>query len=321
MSHADWESRCISLLLQRAGGASGIVRRGIGDDAALLKPPPGEVLAVSVDTIVQGRHFPESWHHNSDIGHLALAVNLSDMAATAATPRAAFLALTLPAADEDWLQDFASGFFALADRYDVALAGGDISCGPLAAVVTICGSVPERQALARSGAKPGDLIYVSGSLGGAALGHACLDGAAPAGLDDDNTASCIRRLLRPEPRVSEGLSLRGIASACTDLSDGMVRNLSILLEASNCGADISLPLLPLDSVLASLVPPPRRWDMALSFGGDYELCCTVPPDQAGLLNQGSFTHIGQVSATPGLRFTKEDGSLYQAASGYSHFQR
>ena len=320
MSHADWESRCISLLRQRAGGASGIVRRGIGDDAALLQPPPGEALAVSVDTIVQGRHFPKLWRHGADIGHLALAVNLSDMAATAATPRAAFLALTMPAADEEWLQGFASGFFALAERHNVALAGGDVTCGPLAASVTICGSVPEPQALARGGARPGDLVYVSGSLGGAALGHACLDGAAPAGLDDAKADSCIRRLLRPEPRVSEGLSLRGVASACTDLSDGMARNLSMLLEASGCGADISLPLLPLDDAVAGLAPP-QCWDMALSFGGDYELCCTVPPDKAGLLKQGSFTRIGQVSAAKGLRFAKEDGSLYQAAPGYSHFQR
>ena len=272
-----------------------------------------------MDTIVQGRHFPELWHDNTAIGHLALAVNLSDMAATAATPRAAFLALTMPAADDDWLRDFASGFFALADSHGVVLAGGDITRGPLTISVNITGTVPGHQALSRSGAKPGDLIYISGSLGGAAMGYRHLQGKAPRGLDTAKRDNCMKRLLRPQPRISEGLSLRDVASSCTDISDGMARNMALLLEASDCGADIALNSIPLEPAVAELVPEPQRWDMALAFGGDYELCCTVPPGNAHMVDTNSFTQVGKVTTTKGLRFIQDDGRQYQPAPGYSHF--
>ncbi|MGV0006129.1 MAG: thiamine-phosphate kinase [Candidatus Porifericomitaceae bacterium WSBS_2022_MAG_OTU9] len=313
----DWESAVVRRFLQRPGSGRGVLR-GIGDDAALLDLPAGEVLAVSMDTIVEGKHFPKHLADSSAIGYLALAVNLSDLAATAATPYAAFLSLTIPEADDVWLQAFATGFHELAELHGVELAGGDITCGPRTISVTVCGSVPQQEALARNSAKPGDLVYVTGSLGGAALGYSHMRGDAPV-LDDEQLASCMQRLLRPQPRIAEGLCLRQVASSCTDLSDGLSRNLSLLLEASGCGADIYLQKLPLDENVASLIPPPQCWQMALAFGGDYELCCTVPAKKAYLLDDRNFSLVGEVCTTPGLRFVKPDGGLYKAGGGYSHF--
>ena len=212
MMAADWESDAIARWLHRPGRGNPAVVRGIGDDAALLALAPGEVLAVSVDTLVEGRHFPRRHDDPGAIGHQALAVNLSDLAATAATPRAAFMALTLPVADEDWLAAFAAGFHALADAHGVILAGGDLTCGARTISIMVCGTVPRGLAQGRRGAAPGDHILVSGQLGGAALGYRCLEGSAPP-LSATQRARCLQRLLRPDPRddisAKSGGSLAG----------------------------------------------------------------------------------------------------------------
>lgn len=253
----------------RDASAPGIVL-GIGDDAALLAPAPGCECVVSVDTLVAGVHFPADTPP-ADIGWKSLAVNLSDLAAMGATPRACFLALTLPQSDEDWCAEFARGFFALADSAGCALAGGDTTSGSLSITVTVIGEAPAGRALRRAGARAGDLVCVSGTPGEAALGLARWQ----AGNRDAHDAA-IARLLRPSPRVALGEALRGIATACIDVSDGLLGDLGHVLRASgNLGADIDLAALPRAASLAALSDD-SFFDQVLAGGDDYELCFTVP---------------------------------------------
>ncbi|HET7675523.1 MAG TPA: thiamine-phosphate kinase, partial [Gammaproteobacteria bacterium] len=204
---------------------------GVGDDAALLQTPAGTELAISTDTMVEGVHFPAGAPAHA-IGWRALATNLSDLAAMGATPAWATLALTLPQADEAWLQEFARGFFELADQFGVALVGGDVTQGALTVTVTIHGHVPAGAALRRSGAKPGDRVFVTGKLGGAAAGLAA--------YPNDGRG----RYLYPQPRVAEGVALRGFASAAIDISDGLVADLGHIAEASGVGAQMALEKVP-----------------------------------------------------------------------------
>lgn len=295
---------------------------GIGDDAALLRMPAGMDLAVSIDTLVAGMHFPPSTDP-ADIGHKALAVNLSDMAAMGAEPRWATLALTLPQADEAWLEGFSKGFFALAERYGVTLVGGDTTRGPLTITVQIHGLVPAGRALRRAGARPGDLIYVTGDLGDAGLALLALQGKT--NLPSQDATRILRRLHRPEPRIREGLALRNLASAAIDISDGLFADLSHILEASAAGATLFLERLPLSDGVAAFVAETHDWSLPLSAGDDYELCFTLPAQHQAMVLaamrdlSSRCTCIGKIDDTPGLRCRLHGGLFTPVTLGYRHF--
>ena len=236
---------------------------------------------VTVDTIVAGVHFPPDTSAE-DIGYRALAVNLSDIAAMGAMPAWATLALTMPAADESWLEGFCAGFFSLARAHDVTLIGGDTTAGPLTVTVQIMGHVPAGKALRRSGAQPGDLVFVSGHLGDAAAGLALIEKRA----DTSNAAHrdfLIERFLRPVPRIGLGKALRGLASATIDISDGLGADLGHILEASGVGARIDPDRLPRSRALIETFEPMRAFELALSGGDDYELCFTLAPERVRLI--------------------------------------
>ena len=311
------------------------VHLGIGDDAALLDLPPGESLAVTTDTLVADRHFP----HDAlpfDIGWKALAVNLSDLAAMSATPVGVTLALTLPAADEAWLAAFAEGFFALADAHGVPLIGGDTTRGPLSITVTALGSVPPAQALRRDGAQPGDLIYVSGTLGDGGLGLALTQNSLhDVHLPPLHQAHVLARLHRPTPRLALGLALRGIASAAMDVSDGLVQDLGHLLKASGglraLGATLTLERLPLSPAMQYLAGEGEALqqlvlDWALAAGDDYELLFTVPVarqqhvEALGRELELPLTQIGVVGASAELCLSWRAAPYHHGElSGYRHF--
>jgi thiamine-monophosphate kinase len=321
---------------QSAAGRDDVLL-GIGDDAAVLRTPPDTGLIAAIDTLVAGIHFPPDTDPES-IGHKALAVNLSDLAAMGAEPAWAMLALTLPQADERWLAGFAQGFFALARTHGVALIGGDTTRGPLSITVQIQGFCPPGAALRRGGARPGDLIYVTGTLGDAGLALRLL-------AHDDVGSSVAReflqrRLDRPQPRVAQGLRLRGCAHAAIDVSDGLLADLGHILAASGVGATLDLAQLPLSpafrSCLAALTAaahpaldrytPGLAWaDLALASGDDYELCFTVAPDQRGRVEAMAeagvpCTCIGVIDAEQGLRGRLADGASYlPPRRGYDHF--
>jgi len=293
---------------------------GVGDDAALLQVSEGNVLAVSTDMLVCGTHFlPDA--DPFMLGHKTLAVNLSDMAAMGATPCWATLAIALPEANEAWLERFSAGFFALAQQYAVELVGGDTTRGPLNLCVTIFGEVPAHQALQRSGAQPGDEIWVSGMLGDAALALAHLQGRIV--LSADEFAVCAPALHQPQPRIALGLALRGIASSAIDISDGLLADLGHILEMSRVGARIFLDKIPLSPVCRAHVGK-FGWEAALAMGDDYELCFTVPPKNTGALEKLQFAcglHcIGEIESEPGLRIVDESGGSYRPTfTGHDHF--
>jgi thiamine-monophosphate kinase len=297
---------------------------GVGDDAALLQVGEGSVLAVSTDMLVSGTHFlPDA--DPFMLGHKTLAVNLSDMAAMGATPRWAMLAIALPDADESWLERFGAGFFALAQQYGVELVGGDTTRGPLNLCVTICGEVPELQALRRSGAQVGDEVWVSGTLGDAALALAHLQGRIVLSLDEFD--ACAPALHQPQPRVALGLALRGLANCAIDISDGLLGDLGHILDASQVGAEIDLALLPVSAVSRAYAQQPLGKQCVLSGGDDYELCFTAPAMRhAGIMSISArlglpLTCIGRIVAGRGCVVHDASGDLIDMeASGYDHFR-
>lgn len=318
----------IALIRERCAIAREDVRLGIGDDAALLAVPAGHILAVSTDTLVAGVHFPHSTRA-FDVGWKSLAVNLSDLAAMGATPAWATLALTLPAADAPWVGHFADGFAALAREFKLALVGGDTTQGPLSITVTVHGFIPEGAALLRSGARVGDGVYVTGTLGDAAAGLRGLeqgtDGAGDS-LSPGFFASLIERLDRPAPRVAQGLALRGRASACIDISDGLVADLGHICSASGVGAEIDLESLPASSALFGLCDAPARHAFQLGGGDDYELCFTAADAEADsllgdLARSGcGATRIGRIVAEHGVRVRDAQGEYLPAQKpGWEHF--
>lgn len=308
--------------------ASAQAELGVGDDAALLRPTPGRALAVSSDMLVVGRHFFADTDAGL-LGHKALAVNLSDLAAMGARPRWALLALALPTPDEAWLAAFSHGFFALARRYMVDLVGGDTTRGPLNLCVTVLGEVGA-QALRRDAARAGDDVWVSGELGGAALGLAHLRDEVA--LDDEHRDACLLRLHAPTPRVELGLRLAELPRvAAIDVSDGLLADLGHVLTRSGVAAELSLPAVPAHAAVAArLARQPAADGLALrcllAGGDDYELCFTAPPQAraavqaAGAAAGVPVTRVGRIVAGAGLRVLDERGAEVAIdVHGYDHF--
>jgi thiamine-monophosphate kinase len=302
------------------------VTLGIGDDAALIAPTAGCELALTTDMLVAGRHF----HPDVDpgrLGHKTLAVNLSDLAAMGAQPRFALLACAFPDNNADWLAAFAQGFLALAERYGVDLIGGDTTRGPLNLCVTAIGEVPCRQGLTRGGARPGDDIYVSGTLGDAALALAAIDDRVR--LPDDALAASRRRLEMPEPRVALGLALRGLATAAIDVSDGLTGDLGHVIERSGVGARIDIAKLPAAPWLAAMLADSRRalaLQCLLAGGDDYELCFTASNAMRERIDAVArelrlpLARVGKITAARGLVVRDEAGvSLAAVPRAFDHF--
>ena len=303
---------------------------GVGDDCALIQPGVGMQLAISSDMLVEGRHFfPDV--DPATLGHKALAVNLSDLAACGATPLGFTLALALPRVDTDWLAGFSRGLWALADLHGCELIGGDTTCGPLNICITVFGELPQGQALLRSGAKVGDDIYVSGTLGQARLALDALQGtlALPAPL----LALSRQRLEQPTPRLALGQALRGIASAAIDISDGLTGDLGHILKASGLGASletaIAINLLAHDAdraAFASVLSAAQQLDYVLAGGDDYELAFCAPFEARAAVqaaaekSQTPVTRIGCTQAQTGLRLRQIDGTfLAQKSKSFDHF--
>jgi len=300
------------------------VTLGIGDDAAILRVPDEHELVVTTDMLVAGVHFPNDTAADA-IGYKALAVNLSDLAAMGADPAWATVNLSMPQAEAEWLEGFCNGFFELADEFGVALVGGDTCRGPVTIGVQLCGFAPTGKALRRSGAKPGDAIYVTGTVGDAALGLLHAEGKLQ--LTQAQASYVRARLERPTPRVGVGRALRGLASAAIDLSDGLAADLGHILEQSNAGARIELAALPLSPVYSEQLQKTLGWDLAVTNGDDYELCFTVPPIQEQRVTSAlaglavDFRRVGAIESEPGLRFYGVDGVLCEFPdSGFNHFQ-
>ncbi|WJG08415.1 thiamine-phosphate kinase [Aliiglaciecola sp. LCG003] len=299
------------------------VIQGIGDDCAITRVPDGLNLATTTDTLISGVHFPIDTAPEA-IAHKALAVNLSDLAAMGAEPAWFSLSLSLPSVDEAWLDAFSKSLFELAEYYSIQLIGGDTVNGPLSITITAQGFVPQEHALIRSGAMPGDLIYVTGTLGDAGIGLGILQGK------HDVSQHCadylVNRLNYPAPRLLAGTALRRIASACIDLSDGLVSDIKHILKASQCGAKIQVDKLPLSVALKEAVEVEDAYQSALSAGDDYELLFTVSEEQKGNLDIAlasaniSVTCIGQLTGLKEkLELRYEDEPYQVQRSGFEHF--
>lgn len=297
---------------------------GVGDDAALISVPPHTDLVAAVDTLVAGRHFPHDCAPRS-IGHRALAVNLSDMAAMGATPAWATLSLTLPSAAAAWLESFAAGFFELAEAHGVSLVGGDTTAGPLTISVQILGHVARGTALRRSGARAGDRLAVTGTLGDSGAALALATGRLTT-HDVAAAAAVMRRFDFPSPRVLFGAAARGLASAAMDLSDGLVGDLPKLAAASALAAEVDVERLPLSAALQTLVPLSQAEEWALAAGDDYELLLAVPPQHWRALCETArrldlnLTSIGELRPGNGVRWTKSGAAFAVPARGYDHFR-
>lgn len=281
---------------------------GIGDDGAVLRPEPGMHQVQVIDTMVEGVHFPSSMAA-ADIGYRVVAVNLSDLAAMGAKPRWMTLALTLPNKDESWVEQFATGLFDAARKYDVELIGGDTTSGEsVVATVHMTGVVEEGAALLRSGAQVGDTVFVTGTVGDAAAGLALL-------RHDDHDDYLQRRFLRPDARVDKGRELSGRAHAAIDLSDGLVGDLVKLLDASGVGAEIDINRVPMSKALRHRFSADEAQDFALTGGDDYELCFTGPDD----IDIDGATAIGVITARIGLRCHLNGELVEVDDAGYRHF--
>ena len=320
----------IEIIRERTAQSRGDVVLGIGDDAALLKPPAGQQLVACTDTLVEGVHFPLGTAAQ-DLGWKSLAVNLSDLAAMGATPAWAMLALTMPQADPRFVEAFADGFAQLARAHAVSLIGGDTTQGPLSITVSAFGFVPEGRALLRAGARVGDAIFVTGTLGDAAAALRCLDRddpradalmSAPANTREE----LLVRLNRPEPRIAAGLALRDFASACIDVSDGLLADLGHICDASGAGALVEADALPVSSAMLTLFDVNERRALALAGGDDYELCFTASVGHADRIAADfarlgfGASRIGRVVAEAGVHVRDANGSMVEPPRhGWQHF--
>ena len=318
------EFRLIDRIRERTELAREDVALGIGDDAAVLAVPAGQQLAVAIDTLVEGVHFPHGTAPR-DIGWKALAVNLSDLAAMGATPAWALLALTLPQGDPAFVDDLAEGFAQLAREHGVALVGGDTTRGPFCLSVAVHGFVPPGQALTRGGAGVGDAVFVTGSLGTAAGGLRLVQGRVAFDPENELHRSLRKRLDRPTPRVRTGVALRAHASACIDVSDGLLADLGHICAASGVCAELDLDALPLSPALCSVFGNAAARELALCGGDDYELCFTVPTAEIGAMQAalaatgGHATRIGAIVEGHGVRAVG-GAPLALAQGGWDHFQ-
>ena len=302
------EFELIRRYFDRDGEVAG-VSTGIGDDGAVLTPDPGLQQIQVIDTLIEAVHFPVNTDP-ADIAYRAVAVNLSDIAAMGGRPRWMTLALTLSDANEKWVKSFAKGLFAAADEYGVILVGGDTTNGPAVTVtVTITGEVEHGEALLRSGARAGDGIYVTGTLGDAAAGLELLQRG-----DEDDVL--VQRFLRPTPRIEIGRSLVGKASAAIDVSDGLAGDLNKLLLASDVGGEIDIEKLPLSASLRERFDSAQQ--LALTGGDDYELCFTARPNAVATIS--GVTRIGTVSRAAGLVCRLHGDIVEIDDSGYRHFR-
>lgn len=323
------EFRLIDRIRERTAQGREDVRLGIGDDAALVAPPAGQEIAIAVDTMVEGVHFPVGTAA-ADIGWKSLAVNLSDLAAMGASPAWALLALTLPPQPAEQLREFidgyAEGFAQLAQPHRLALIGGDTTRGALTISVVVHGFVPPGKALTRASARAGDMVLVTGTLGDAAAGLQLLQRGARVDEGDGRAAYLIERLHRPTPRLAAGLALRGRASACIDISDGLLADLGHICEESDLGAEIETELLPRSPMLMASFDELTVRDFALAGGDDYELCFTVPAAQVAdvqtdLARLGcGATRIGRMVEGAGVRVRDAQGQWLEATHrGWDHF--
>lgn len=305
------EFELIRRYFDRAGRNDGVIV-GVGDDGAVLSPTPGMQQVTVIDTLVEGVHYPKHMSA-ADIGYRVVAVNLSDIAAMGATPRWMTLALSMPRADPAWLAAFSEGLYAAATEYDVLLVGGDTTTAPqVVATVQITGDIEPGRALLRSGAKPGDTVYVTGTVGDAAAGlHGLLSG--------EPVRELVIRFARPSARVRYGQALVGTATAAIDVSDGLHGDLSKLLAASGVGAEIDLSKLPLSDALIANFTPERQRSFALGGGDDYELCFTAAtqlPDPGVM----PVAAIGTITAATDLVCRLDGQTVSFDDSGYRHFQ-
>lgn len=316
------ELELIDRYFRNCGAVRTDVKLGVGDDAALLHSPPGQQLVAAIDTLVEGRHFPRG-SSPASIGHRALAVNLSDLAAMGASPAWALLALTLPEIDEAWLTAFASGFSSLAQTHGVSLVGGDTTAGPLTVTVQILGHVPPGEAMRRSGGSPGDILFVSGSPGDSAAGLALEQEALKA------TGEAVRylreRFLFPTPRVELGQVLRKFASACIDVSDGLFGDAARLASASGCGMSIFHERLPVSAQLIAAVGEEQARHYALTGGEDYELCFAVPSNRVDSLERAlpcerwQYRRIGELDASAKHLLVRGGTVMDFSHTGFDHF--
>lgn len=295
---------------------------GIGDDCALLSPPPGKILAVSTDTLVSGVHFPITTSAE-DIGYKSLAVNLSDLAAMGAKPAWVSLAITLPEADQQWLKNFMQGFNELAEKFQLSLVGGDTTRGPLSITVSITGFIDNPHTMLRSNARPGDMVCVTGNIGDAAEGLT----AVLNNFDiNDAYQYCIKRLNRPDPRIEVGQLLSRHHVAAIDLSDGLLADLNHICQSSNVGAVIDLNKLPISKSLLDISNHQPDWGKILTSGDDYELCfacsdAVMDTIKDALLSVDmQITHIGHITDSNIIECHLEDGSVFNTdKSGFNHF--
>lgn len=295
---------------------------GVGDDCALLAPRPGHELAISTDMLVAGRHFFPNAEPRA-LGHKALAVNLSDLAAMGAEPRAFTLAVALPEANPAWLKPFSEGLLALADAFHCELIGGDTTRGPLTLSLTVFGDVPAAAALRRDAARPGDDLWVSGTVGDARLALGALRNEWA--LAPEALAQVQPRMDLPTPRVALGLALRGVARAALDISDGLLGDLGHILTQSRVGATITVDNVPRSATLAAQ-PLALQLQCTLAGGDDYELCFTAPADArdavvaAGQRAGVAVTRIGRIDAEAGLRLVDAHGApVLFTHSSFDHF--
>ncbi len=319
---ATGEFELIRRYFIRSVGATGVAL-GIGDDCALVQPPQGCPLAVSMDTLVADVHFPK----NADpelIGERALRVNLSDLAAMGAQPLWFTLALTLPKADNRWLEGFSEGLFSVAEEYGCALIGGDTTRGPLSITIQVHGTVKAETALLRANARAGDSVFVTGELGDGAAAVAVIQNQ----LDVDKAAFkyFMSRYYRPRPLLREGGLLRGIASAAVDISDGLMADLGHICEQSGVGAVVNVKRLPVSQTLNKLAKPKQILNWALTGGDDYQLCFTVPASRLEkmemLLAQGKIkaTPIGEIVRGSGVSCMLDGKVMPIQKTGYQHFE-
>jgi len=340
MRSAAWAgvARCIEMgefdlierYFKRAASAANGVDLGIGDDCALLAPSPGMQMAISCDMLVEGRHFLSTVNPEA-LGHKALAVNLSDLAACGAKPEAFTLALSMPRVDEVWLKGFSRGLFALADQHGCSLIGGDTTAGPLNICITVFGYVPSGQALLRSDAKAGDDIYVSGLPGQARLALEAFRGNIA--LSEADFALTRARMERPTPRVALGQALRGIARSAIDVSDGLLGDLGHILTASGLGAEIDLDAIDSIANCAASKQAVGHFsskflrEMVLAGGDDYELVFTAAPAHRPAIEAAAHrsltpvTRIGQIQRESGIRLRESDGQLSpNTFASFDHFK-